>query len=146
MAAPRKAFSIRILTLRDYPRVMALWEATEGMGMGPSDSRASIALFLRRNRGLSFVAVAGTTIAAAVLCGHDGRRGFLYHLAVDQAYRKQGLGRKLALKCLAGLRAQGIHKCHIVVYTHNLAGQKFWQKIGWEKRGNLLIMSRNPNA
>jgi ribosomal protein S18 acetylase RimI-like enzyme len=137
---------LRILTLRDYPRVMALWEATEGMGMGPSDSRESIALFLRRNRGLSLVAMEGKTLVGAVLCGHDGRRGFLYHLAVAPTHRGRGLGKKLALKCLAGLRAQGIHKCHIVVYTHNTEGQKFWQKIGWEKRGNLLIMSRNPNA
>jgi ribosomal protein S18 acetylase RimI-like enzyme len=75
-----------------------------------------------------------------VLCGHDGRRGFLNHLAVDAAYRGRGIGRALSRRCLALLAAEGIVKCTILVFTENTDGQVFWIKEGYGPHPDLLMM------
>ena len=94
--------SIRIRTLRigDYRKIYALWKDAEGVGLGDSDSRVAIGRYLKRNRGLSLVATSGGRLIAVVLCGHDGRRGYLHHLAVARKWRRQGIGRKLVAACL----------------------------------------------
>jgi putative acetyltransferase len=135
--------AIRTFRLSDYAGVLALWQASEGVGLSGADSREGIRDFLQRNRGLSFVAKAGGQVVGAVLAGHDGRRGFLYHLAVASEWRRRGVGRKLVAASLARLRAAGIQKCHIVVFARNKAAQKFWRRIGWLDRTDLKIMSQN---
>jgi putative acetyltransferase len=134
--------SIRKLALGDYDRVMALWRICEGVGLTEADSRDGVRGFLRRNPGLSFVAVAGGQIVGCALCGHDGRRGFIYHLAVAPSARRQGIGRALANRCLSGLRSIGIEKCHIVVFKRNQAGRRFWTNVGWVERTELSLMSK----
>jgi N-acetylglutamate synthase len=99
----------------DPPDVIDLWSQTEGVGLNESDSPKALAAFLIRNPGLSRVACDGQTIVAALLCGHDGRRGFLYHLAVKPAYRRQGLGKALVEQCLSALAKQGIQKCNALI-------------------------------
>ena len=127
--------------LDDYAAALALWQRCEGIGIGAGDTREGIAQFLARNPGLSLVAEAPGQIIGTALSGHDGRRGFIYHLAVDSAHRQKGLGRRLVEACLEQLRARGLPKTHIVVYANNHQGQEFWLKLGWMKRDNLLIMS-----
>ena len=99
---------------------------------------------------MSFVAVDGGRVVGAVLCGSDGRRGFLHHLAVDTGSRKTGIGKRLVESCLAALDAAGLRKCHLFVLSSNVPGQQFWKRIGWEERTTLKVMSRdvgeNPPA
>jgi len=133
---------IRKLALRDYHQVMALWRSCEGIGLTDADSREGIRSFLRRNPGLSFVAVMNGRVVGSALCGHDGRRGFIYHLAVAPLTRRKGIGRALANRCLSGLRSIGIEKCHIVVYRRNQAGRRFWANAGWVERTELTLMSK----
>jgi len=130
------------MTIGDYDQVIVLWNAVEGMGMSDADSRDGIGKFLRRNPDMSCVAERAGAIIGAALCGHDGRRGFIYHLAVDRAYRRHGVGRGIIECCLTQLRAQGLGKCHIVVYADNREGKKFWRKTGWELREDLNLMSK----
>jgi ribosomal protein S18 acetylase RimI-like enzyme len=130
------------MSILDYDAVLALWRAAEGVGLSAADERAAIARYLERNPGLSFTAWEGELLVGAVLCGHDGRRGFVHHLAVAASHRRQGVGRMLVEHCLAGLRSQGIDKCHLFVYRANTAAQEFWQEIGWAQRHDLVIMSR----
>jgi ribosomal protein S18 acetylase RimI-like enzyme len=133
---------IRPMAIDDYDVVLALWEASEGVGLGESDTRPAIASYLDRNRGLSLIAEDDRGIAGAVLCGHDGRRGYLHHLAVAVSHRGRGLGRALVDACLDGLRAQGIARCTIVVYADNADGEAFWTRTGWVGRGDLRVMQR----
>jgi len=112
------------------------------MGFSNADSRENIAAFLERNAGLSLVAEADGQIVGAVLCGHDGRRGFFYHLAIDRQYRRRGIGQMLAARCLALLQERGIHKVHIVVFAENTEAQTFWKQLGWSKRDDLMMMSK----
>jgi N-acetylglutamate synthase len=129
----------------DYDAAYVLWSRSEGIGLSEADSRANIERFLLHNPGLSFVAVdgAGGTLAGAVLCGCDGRRGYLHHLAVAAAFQRRGIGRELVKRCLAALSGVGVRKCHIFVIADNSEGKRFWQSVGWEERTSLIIMSRD---
>lgn len=135
-------FSILPFTIQDYDEVYTLWQATPGVGLSAADQRESIAAYLERNPGLSFVARVEGRLAGAVLCGSDGRRGYLHHLAVAPEFRHQGIGAALAETCLARLKAEGIEKCHLFVFTGNAGGRAFWERVGWELRDDLVIMSK----
>lgn len=135
--------ALRVLTMDDFDAVLALWKNTEGVGLNESDSRENIALYLQRNPRLSFVVQddAGK-IVGAILGGHDGRRGYLHHLAVAREQRGKGMGRQLVEACLAGLKQAGITRCNIFVYAANEEGQAFWKHFGWQPRAELLVLQR----
>ena len=91
---------------------------------------------------MSFVATDNGKIIGAVLCGHDGRRGYIHHLAVAETHQKKGIGRKLTERCLESLKNLGIQKCHLFIFEDNEGGQKFWESLGWTKRVELTMMSQ----
>ena len=124
-----------------YSQALALWQSDDGVGLSDADSEANIALFLNRNPGLSFMAVDGDTLVGTILCGHDGRRGLIHHLAVVPARRREGLGRKLVHAALRALRAAGIQQCHLLVFERNAGARDFWTKIGAEERESLVVFS-----
>lgn len=131
------------MSITDYDDVLRLWQDTEGLGLNESDTRAAIASYLRRNRGMSFVARAGRELVGAVLCGHDGRRGFLHHLAVAPAHRRKGLGTQLVARCLTELKRLGILKCGIFLFNDNADGERFWRMNGWKKRMDVCLVQKN---
>jgi putative acetyltransferase len=131
---------VRPFRVEDNDAVIALWRCTEGVGLNESDTRRAIAAYLRRNPRLSFVAKQGGRIIGAVLCGHDGRRGYLHHLAVSKRHRCRGIGRQLVNACLAKLRKAGIQKCNLFIFANNAAGMKFWTHTGWSLRTELRLM------
>lgn len=135
--------TIRPMIMENYEAVIALWQASPGVGLSRADSPEAIAVYLERNPGLSFVACEGDQLVGAVLSGHDGRRGYLYHLAVSPAHRRAGVGRQLAEHCAEGLQAAGIDKVHLFVFHQNDTGRAFWQQTGWHARADLLIMSKD---
>jgi len=130
------------MTIDDYETVFELWGQTEGVGLNESDEHDAIASFLNRNPGLSRVALDGDQIVGALLCGHDGRRGYLHHLAVAQTHRKRGLGRALVNACLADLAHLGISKCNLFLFADNSEGETFWKHNGWLKRTDLQVMQK----
>ncbi len=127
----------------DYEAALHLWQETPGLGLSEADSAANIGLFLSRNDRQSFIAEAGTELIGTCLCGHDGRRGFIYHLAVRPGCRRQGIGRALVERCLAQLKAAGIAKCHLFVLAGNRQGLAFWEHIGFQGRADICICSCN---
>ena len=128
-----------------YDEVYALWKAAEGVGVDESDRRNSIERYLQRNAGLSLVAFDGERLIGAALCGHDGRRGYLSHVAVDQQYQGQGLGRRIVQECLSRLEAQGISGCNIRLYEDNHEGRRFWERIGFW-RHNVEVWTKRPST
>jgi len=141
------AVTYRPMTIDDYDDVLALWQRCEGIWLHPhaGDGREDIARYLARNPGLSLAARVEDALVGAVLCGHDGRRGSLNHLAVAPAYRGQGIGRALVERCLVALGKQGISRCNILVVTENEAGRKFWRRLGWAERGRLVSMQSSTD-
>ena len=126
---------IRTMTPADYDAVYALWMASPNMGFNDlDDSRAGIARFLARNPNTSFVALEGGALAGVVLAGHDGRRGYIYHMAVAKAFRRRGVGTALAERCLEALKAEDIHKVALLAFRRNAAGNAFWEKLGFALR------------
>ena len=134
------------MTPADYDETVALWQACEGVCLGDMDAREPITAYLGRNPGLSFIARENGTLVGAVLCGTDGRRGYLYHLSVAESHRKRGLGRQLTDRCLTALREAGVPQCNIVVLAENETGREFWQRTGWDERGHLRPMSKLTDA
>ena len=133
----------REFTFDDYDCVFALWEASAGVGLSEADSREAVRRYLERNPGMSFVAFDEGELVGAVLCGHDGRRGLLHHLAVARSHRSRGVGRHLAEMCLDALKRDGIQKAHLFVYYNNHGGVAFWKEMGWYERNELRMMSRD---
>ena len=126
----------------DIDAALDLWNRTEGLGIDQSDDPRALKRFLRANAGLSFVLEGESGLIGTVLCGHDGRRGCIYHLAVDTAIRRRGLGERLVNRAVAALRAQGITKCHAHVYRENRYGLLFWERQGWRVRDELNLYSK----
>ncbi|MDQ6622866.1 MAG: GNAT family N-acetyltransferase [Verrucomicrobiota bacterium] len=131
MSAAR--LTTREFSIDDYAQACALWNEVEGVEICEGDSRAEILAFLARNPGLSRVAEEDGQLAGAVLCGHDGRRGYIYHLAVAPRARRLGAGRLLIEECMTGLRAAGIKRALLLAADDNSLGQEFWLRNGWEK-------------
>ena len=125
----------------DYQAVLHLWGQTPGVDLTRSDNPREFKRFLDRNPGFSFVAHQGDTLVGAVLCGHDGRRGFLHHLAVDPKIRRQGIASQLVEACLTALKEADIEKCHLFIRRDNLSGLEFWKQSGWQERITLTMAS-----
>ncbi len=125
----------------DYTAVRELWSESEGVRLSPGDSAEGVAGFLARNPGLSFVAQDGDAVVATILCGHDGRRGYIYHLAVAPSHRRRGLATKLVRRCLKGLESAGIKRCQVFVVPENEAAKTFWQAVGGRLRTDLVMLS-----
>jgi ribosomal protein S18 acetylase RimI-like enzyme len=134
---------IRELRATDLEAVIRLWRRSPGVGLdADSDNPSALRRYLKRNPGTSFVAVAGGRIVGAVLCGHEGRRGYLGHLAVDRSWRRHGIGLALVEKCLKALKARRIPKCNIIVFGENRSGLRFWRAAGWAARRDLVFMQK----
>lgn len=133
---------LRPFGIDDYEAALALWEASPGVELSAADERDEIAVFLARNPGLSMAADVGGELVGVALCGHDGRRGFVYHLAVAGAHRRRGLGRRLIDAALDALAADGIDKCHAFVVAAEDGARAFWPGVDWVERTELVAFSR----
>ncbi len=135
---------LRVMTMADYEEVYSLWTGTAGMGLRSlDDSPAGIERFLRRNPATCFVAEEEGRLAGVILCGHDGRRGYIYHAAVQPDFRRRGVGKLLVDAALNALKTEGILKAALVAFQTNQAGNAFWESIGFEKREDLVYRNKS---
>lgn len=133
---------ITLFEISDYDEVLALWQQCEGIGLSDADSRESISKYLKRNPGMSFVASFSDGIVGVILAGHDGRRGYIHHLAVHPDYRRKGLAHRLVDRSIEALRESGIQKCHLFIFNNNDKGLAFWNNIGWKHRLDISVVSK----
>lgn len=126
------------MQIEDYDGVYALWMSIKGFAIrSVDDSREGVARFLKRNPATSVVAEEDGRIVGAILCGHDGRRGCMYHVCVQQAYRMRGIGRQMVTFAMEALKKEGISKVSLIAFTVNDIGNAFWNRIGWTRRLDL---------
>ena len=129
---------IRSMTIEDYPAVKALWRSIRGFGIRSiDDSEEGVRRFRNRNPGISVVAEQDCELVGAILCGHDGRRGCLYHVCVREKNRMQGIGKAMVVFCMEALKKEQINKVSLIAFTKNDVGNAFWKQIGWTKREDL---------
>lgn len=129
---------IRIMTIDDYDGVYALWMKIKGFGIRSiDDSREGVSRFLKRNPATSVVAEEDGKIVGSILCGHDGRRGCMYHVCVDRDYRRRGIGKGMVVMAMEALKKEEISKVSLIAFTKNDVGNAFWNTIGWTERLDL---------
>lgn len=131
------------MLIDDYNEVYALWMSCAGMGLNNlDDSRDGIDKFLKRNPDTCFVAENENRIVGVIIVGNDGRRGYIYHTAVNPQYRKHGIARQLVDAALLALKQCGINKVALVVFDRNKDGNAFWEKIGFTVREDLVYRNK----
>lgn len=129
---------IRAMTRDDYEQVRNLWMQIKGFAIRSiDDSREGVLRFLERNPSTSVVAEENGAIVGAILCGHDGRRGCLYHVCVAPDYRRRGIGKAMVVFCMDALKKEHINKVSLIAFTKNDIGNAFWHNVGWVQREDL---------
>lgn len=129
---------VRTMTIEDYRGVHDLWMTIKGFAIRSiDDSREGVERFLKRNPATSVVAEENGEIVGSILCGHDGRRGCLYHVCVREDCRMRGIGKSMVVRCMEELEKEKISKVSLIAFTENDIGNAFWKEIGWTKREDL---------
>ena len=122
----------------DYDKVYALWKSIKGFGIrSVDDSREGVEAFLQRNPTASVVAIEKDEIVGSILCGYDGRYGYMYHVCVKEELRRKGIGKQMVVFCMRALKDLHINKIALIAFTSNDAGNAFWHQIGWKSRTDL---------
>lgn len=135
-----------ILKIDYYDKLYNLWIRTPGMGMRSlDDSKEGIERFIKRNPTTNFVCIDDNKIVGAILCGHDGRRAYIYHTCVDENYRGLGIAKCLVTKVSQALKKEGINKVSLVCFKTNEVGNNFWNKLNYEKREDLNYYNLSLN-
>lgn len=129
---------IRQMKIEDYQEIYSIWKTVFPDSIRRADDYDQIERYLKRNDGVSQVALMDNKIVGTILGGHDGRRGFIHHMAVLTKYRNKGIARKLVNACLQQLKKEGIDRCHLFVFSDNRTVQQVWETLGWNKREDLL--------
>jgi len=126
------SITTRVFRIEDYERAIDLWKRVEGIEIAEGDEKEGVELFLARNPDLSRVAETSDGMVGVALCGQDGRRGYIYHLAIEPGYQQQGVARQLVNECIKGLQKVGLKRALILVAEDNPRAQAFWHRCGWE--------------
>jgi ribosomal protein S18 acetylase RimI-like enzyme len=132
--APSKAPEPEI-ELREYRRgdgaaLRALWKAAGFRSVGDDDR--SLDAFLERNPGLLLVATADGEVIGSAMGGWDGRRGWIYHVAVGTTFRRKGIATRLVRRLEQRLRVAGAPKLSAIVRDENDEAKAFWRSLGYE--------------
>jgi ribosomal protein S18 acetylase RimI-like enzyme len=142
----RIEMNIREMAVDDYGKVHELWKASPGVGLRSlDDSEGGIKKFLEQNPGASFVAEQDGELAGAVLSGHDGRRAYIYHAAVQEKFRGQGIGKALVKAVEAVMSRAGINKVGLVAVKANIAANRFWRALDYNVREDLAYRDKTLN-
>jgi ribosomal protein S18 acetylase RimI-like enzyme len=134
--APPPPPPVKVRTYRsgDGDALRALWEAVDFGTHGDDDS--SLRAFSSRNPGMFLVATRGDDIVGSAMGAWDGRRGWIYHVAVTEDERRSGLASDLVGQVERELRKVGCRRVNVVVRDGNDDGRKFWEAAGYERRDN----------
>ena len=122
----------------DVADVVALWQAC-GLTRPWNDPTTDIALARKGANAAVLVGRDGAAIVATVLVGHDGHRGWVYYLAVDQGRRGKGYGRVMMDAAERWLRGHGIEKLQLLVRADNSRVKSFYQSLGYSEQERIIF-------
>ena len=135
-------YAYRPMALDDYEEVYALWRQTIPGALDDVDSRESVCRYLSQNPEQSFLCHEHGAVIGTILCGNDGRRAYIHHLAVLPEHRRRGIASELVRRALAAQKARGIDKCNLFAFNENDPGSAFWRHEGFAFRDDLRLMSK----
>lgn len=136
-------YHVRPCREADIETVIALWQQLPGIVLRTDDSPAAIERFLLQGQGSGWVAEVDGRVIGAVLAGQDGRRGYLYHLAVAELWQRLGIGWALVDAVLQEMTAAGITRHHVMVLADNAQAHGFWEQLGWRQRQDVLVYTHS---
>lgn len=139
--APSSGYRVEKAQLTDMVPMLNLWKATPGLGVGKGDGEDSLRDFMQRNPSTCLVLRIDEGIVATVLGGFDGRRGYIYHLAVHPDYQGKGYGKVLLNQVISELKSLGALKIHLFVFNDNQLAAGFYNHQGWELRQDIQVFS-----
>jgi ribosomal protein S18 acetylase RimI-like enzyme len=129
---------------QDYPAARSLWAvAGPGIHLRLSDEATEIEKKLQRDPDLFLVAERDGRLVGTVLGGFDGRRGMIYHLAVEAACREMGIGAALMEEVERRLHARGCLRSYLLVTTDNQDAMRFYERRGWSRMDGLYIFAKD---
>ena len=129
---------------QDFESVFRLWKnAGAGIQLRRSDNPDELRKKLQRDPDLFLVATIENEVVGCVIGGFDGRRGMIYHLAVNQAYREEGIGSKLMAEVEKRLKAKGCIRSYLLVTRENDSAMHFYQNRGWKPMDNVFIFGKD---
>jgi ribosomal protein S18 acetylase RimI-like enzyme len=127
----------------DFAEVIELWKhAGPGIHVRKSDENEEIKKKVERDPDLFLVAEVDGQIIGTVLGGFDGRRGMVYHLAVDHGYRQKGIGRFLMNELEKRMAHKGCLRSYLLVTRDNAQAIQFYESSGWEQM-DLLVYGKD---
>ena len=132
---------IREFRIEDYPIVRDLWQ-TAGLTLRPGDELEDVKLKLQRDPDLFLVAEQNGEIVGSVIGGWDGRRGWIYHLAVKPRHQRKRIGANLVHEVEKRLLAKGAKKVNAQVYKWNERSSEFFKAIGYETQPDLIMIGK----
>ena len=136
MDTTEPSYDLRPLTIADFELVTSLWRSTDGMSQ--LESPEELQTFLDRNPNCSILAEEDDTLLGAILCGHDGRRGYMYHAAVSAYARGRGVGRAMVEHCIRHLATLGIQRVTLFTLNDNCPAKEFWKHLGFRQRDDII--------
>ncbi len=122
--------ALREFAMADYAAVDDLWRRSD-LWMRPSDQPDRVALKLTRDPDLFLVAETGARLVGVALGGWDGRRAYIYHLAVDPDWRRRGVASRLMDELEERFRARGALKAKLQIVQGNDASTAFFGARGY---------------
>ena len=127
----------------DYDGALKLWGSMEvGVQVGRSDTPEEIQRKLQRDPDLFLIAEENNVIIGTIIGGFDGRRGMVYHLAVQSNFREQGIGSLLLAEVEKRLKAKGCRKCYLLVTADNTDAAQFYEQRDWNEMKNDRIFAK----
>lgn len=124
-------FTYSIMRIEEYAEIYNLWRSIPGVGLNEADEQENIKAYLLRNPEQSFICESDGRIIGTIMCGNDGRRAFIYHLAVSPEYWHRGIATELVRLVIETQKSLGISKCVLFILNENEAGKNFWTHLGF---------------
>ena len=133
---------IREFNLDDYPSIFELWKES-GLEIRPGDDLEGLKLKRERDPDLFLVAEDGGRIVGGVIGGWDGRRGFIWHLAVKPGFQRRGIARALVKEVEERLAKKGATIVYAFVLATNTRSRDFFTASAYDITTDQVIVRKD---
>lgn len=128
----------------DIEQVLKLWNNIFGSSfLESSVTQEELIAYLKKNPEASSVACTEDgKVIGALLCGNDGIRGFIYHIAIYEEYRVNEISKSLLDRSLSKLKEVGIKTGFIFTQNNSHDMDVTFNSIGWVVIPNELNLGK----